>query len=154
MKLIKHFRENSAIWLCLLFFWSICVALLAFYRFDVVDAHLFINRFTTKMLNAVMFYTTHLGDGIVMLILSILAFFVSTRYFFNLALTGLILMPTVYFLKRFLDHDRPITVFEKLHRVHDLYIPYPEDLNVIYSFPSGHASVAFAMAVSHSPLDP
>jgi membrane-associated phospholipid phosphatase len=148
MKIIKHFRKNSAIWLFLLFFWSICLVILSLYAFDTVETHLFINQFTTDILDAIMSKTTHLGDGLFMIILTIVCFFFSARYFFNFTLTGLMIMPIVYVLKRYFESQRPFSIFSQLGRLDEIYIPEQETINQLYSFPSGHAAIAFSMGVT------
>lgn len=147
MKIIKHLRKNSAIWLFLLFFWSIWSAILSLYAFDKVDTHLFINQFTTDILDSIMSNATHLGNLVFMIILTIVFFFFSTRYFFNFILTGLMITPIVYIFKHYFESERPFAVFSQLGRLDELYIPEQEMLNQFYSFPSGHAATAFSMGV-------
>lgn len=146
MKLEVHLRKNAAIWLFLLFFWSICLAFLSLYGFDKVETHILLNQWTTDALDGVMTYTTHLGDGWVMLLVTIVLFFVSTRYFLNFALTGLCLTPVVYLLKHYFDKNRPFFIFEEMGRLQEIYVPEQEVIHLYSSFPSGHAAVAFAMA--------
>ena len=149
MNIFRYFRGNIAVWIFLLFFWCIGLGFLALYRFDTVASHLFINQFTSNSLDHIMKYTTHLGDGFVMLALIGVFFFISTRYFLNFLLTGIFLLPSVYFLKNFFAHPRPLSVFADAERLHELYVPLQEYINMApTTFPSGHASVSFAMGVT------
>ncbi|MBT3648262.1 MAG: phosphatase PAP2 family protein [Flavobacteriales bacterium] len=111
---------------------------------DKLDLHLWINQLNHPLTDTIFRYLTHLGDGIFAGLIVLIIFFYKIRY----AVIGLVgVFGSGIFsqlLKRLIydDHYRPSKVFESLADLHfvDGVILYSR-----HSFPSGHATTAFAL---------
>jgi membrane-associated phospholipid phosphatase len=102
------------------------------------------NQFHHPWLDLFMGYVTHLGDGLVFLVLLLCCIlFLPLRQALGLAITGLSTLLVTHFLKEVVFHGapRPASVFEHLEGIH--YVP-GIDIHLINSFPSGHTTAAFA----------
>ena len=116
---------------------------------DKHDLHLAINAQTGGTADDFFAFYTHVGDGLVIPIIIILACIIRRKNLVphlvlgitTFALSGLL----AQFFKRiiFSDYFRPSKVLEgKLKLIEGV------DLHSAYSFPSGHATVSFAMFIS------
>lgn len=93
-------------------------------------------------------YFTHLGDGLVPTVLALLLLFLKDlRSFMMMGLSCGLSAIAVQVLKRtvFADHDRPGMFRDML--VDMDWVPGIEQMNH-FSFPSGHATCAFAMCLA------
>lgn len=117
------------------------------FTFDKKNGHLFLTSVHNKFLDSFFSLITHLGDGIFVILTGILILSVRIKYgllvLMSYSLSGLL----VQLLKNtvFDDFDRPFKYFEDTSHLHAV-----EGLNIhIYnSFPSGHATSAFALFFS------
>lgn len=117
------------------------------FTFDKKNGHLFLTSVHNKFLDSFFSVITHLGDGIFVILTGILILSVRIKYgllvLMSYSLSGLL----VQLLKNtvFDDFDRPFKYFEDTSHLHAV-----EGLNIhIYnSFPSGHATSAFALFFS------
>lgn len=91
-------------------------------------------------------YFTHYGDGIMWLPLGVFCFLFRRKYFIAVVAGVLISTILAQFLKRvvFPDELRPITYLSKTFPVH---VIEGVVMNKVHSFPSGHSTTAFAMAL-------
>ncbi|MGZ5285965.1 MAG: phosphatase PAP2 family protein [Flavisolibacter sp.] len=120
------------------------VAVYVFY-FGKEEAFLHINKYNHPALDKLFQYWTYLGDGIIWvpLFVYVLAF---KRKFFIAILASLIICTFItHFLKRvvFADELRPVLALgkEKIHIIEG-FKPHTNN-----SFPSGHTSTAFTLAL-------
>ena len=123
------------------------VAVICSFIFSREDTHIFINRFHSPFMDALMKGWTLLGDGTFILIVIGLFLFVKLRLFFILfagyAVSGI----ASQLLKRtiFNGMPRPGKYFE-IHNIdHDLYLVPGVDIHSWHAFPSGHTVTAFAV---------
>ena len=105
-----------------------------------------INSLHSNTLDALFYWLTYFGDGLMFIAIIVVLLFIS----YSKALIGLsIFLSTSLFaqvLKRvfFADHFRPYKV---MGAQHELYIPDGVTPIVYESFPSGHTVTAFALAI-------
>jgi membrane-associated phospholipid phosphatase len=106
--------------------------------------HLFFNSYHTDTANRIFYYLTFLGDGWTALFIAIVLLFVRYRYSIIITLTYGLSSAVAQSLKHYVfsDHDRPAKFFENNP---SLYLVPGVDNNIYYSFPSGHATTAFAI---------
>ncbi|HQW86727.1 MAG TPA: phosphatase PAP2 family protein [Flavobacteriales bacterium] len=128
-------------------------AAIAVWRTDQVALHAAVNRWHAPWSDAVMSVLTHLADGLVPAAIAVVLLFVGTwRSFFLLGLSTGLSAVVAQVLKRqvFGDHDRPVMF------AHDMPLLHLVDgvtMNHHFSFPSGHATCAFAMCLSFAVMD-
>lgn len=91
-------------------------------------------------------YFTHYGDGIMWVPLGLFCFFFRRKYFIAVVAGVLISTIIAQFLKRVVypDELRPIGYLSETFPVHQIA---GVELKRIHSFPSGHTTTAFAMAL-------
>ena len=108
------------------------------------NSFLVINKYNSPQFDYVFRYWTYLGDGLIWVPLFLYVLFFRRDYFFAV-FTGLIICTLLsQGLKRFVFEDsfRPIVVLgEKVRTLTNYYI------NRQHSFPSGHTSTAFTLAL-------
>lgn len=107
------------------------------------EAHLYINQYRFDPGDYFFSYITHLGDGLAATILVALLFFVKYRYAFFIGISNLIASLITQTLKHtvFADDVRPKKYFEGISDLK--LITWIENYSY-NSFPSGHATTAFA----------
>ena len=108
------------------------------------NLHLVFNSFHTSFFDAFFHYFTYLGDGVLAFLISIILLTVKYRYALVVGLSNLIASIITQSLKQtvFANHFRPKKYFEGIH---DLYFVPGVENHMNYSFPSGHATCAFAL---------
>ena len=118
------------------------LGLILFY--SKIDLHLYINSFHNVYLNYFFRFATHAGDGLFIAVLVLLLAFFRCRYALLLASSYLLSSLIAQFLKKviFPDFARPKKFFENIAELY--YVPGIE-LHSFNSFPSGHATTAFAL---------
>lgn len=91
-------------------------------------------------------YFTHYGDGIMWAPLGLFCFFYKRKYFVAVVAGVIISTILAQFLKRVVypDELRPITHLSETFPVHQVA---GVEMRKIHSFPSGHTTTAFAMAL-------
>lgn len=143
---MKHFLKNN--WYVLVLY-LLCIGVSAFFllNYEKVTIHVYMNQLVgNPFLDSFLYYITYLGDGIVMpfLLLIILAYnlrlgICTTLSFFTAALVTNILK-----YQFFADVNRPWQVFKWTVNIPLKYVD-ASDLHIHNSFPSGHATQAFAI---------
>jgi membrane-associated phospholipid phosphatase len=105
--------------------------------------HLYINRFHNTFFDTFFTYYTFLGDGLFAAIIVLFLLFIRFRFALLVAVSTIISSGITQLLKRtvYADFVRPKLYFQNLA---DLYLVPGIDNNMFNSFPSGHATTAFA----------
>lgn len=143
---IKLFLLNNAT-LLILYLALILPSIYLIFNYDKLQVHLIFNQLVGSVyLNAFFYYITYLGDGYIAL------FILFTLCLFNLrkglyaSLSYLFASLFSQFLKRFVfeNADRPMMLFQKQHEL-SLQLVEGVDNHFHNSFPSGHATQAFAI---------
>jgi len=111
------------------------------------DLHLTINSFHNHFFDIFFFYITYLGDGLIAVLAIIVLLAVKYRYAMIVGLSYGVSSVFTQVLKRTLFEDavRPKKFFEGMH---DLYFVPGIESHLYNSFPSGHATTAFALFFS------
>jgi membrane-associated phospholipid phosphatase len=117
--------------------------------YDKLEVHLIFNRLVGSVfVNAFFYYITYLGDGFAALIIVLFICLFHLRKGLYAALTYTFASLFSQYLKRFVyaDVDRPMMVFQKQP---DLPLQLVEGVDNHFhnSFPSGHATQAFALFI-------
>ncbi|MGB3948574.1 MAG: phosphatase PAP2 family protein [Bacteroidia bacterium] len=112
-----------------------------------IDLHLTLNNFHTPFFDSLFYYFTYLGDGFMALITVIILLTIKYRYALITAIASLISAGITQTLKHTIYDDvvRPKKFFEG---VQELYLVPGVDNHLYNSFPSGHATSAFALFFS------
>lgn len=128
-------------------------AAIAVWRTEQVPLHASVNQWHATWSDALLSVLTHLADGLVPTLITLVLLFVGTwRTFLLLGLSTGLSAIAVQVLKRqlFADHDRPVMY------AHDMPLLHLVDgvtMNHHFSFPSGHATCAFAMCMAFAVMD-
>ena len=106
----------------------------------------FINSNHNEIADQVFKYFTHYGDGLMWAPLGIYCFFYRRKYFITVVAGVLISTILAQFLKRVVypDELRPISYLSEIFPVH---VVDGVTMRKVHSFPSGHTTTAFAMAL-------
>jgi membrane-associated phospholipid phosphatase len=109
--------------------------------------HLEINTFHNHFFDIFFYYTTFLGDGVTALLIVIALLALSYRYVLIVGFSNITSALFTQFLKRivFADVVRPKKFFEGIQNLY--LVPGVENYS-FNSFPSGHATCAFALYLS------
>ena len=91
-------------------------------------------------------YFTHYGDGVMWAPLALFCFFYRRKYFIAVVAGAIISTILAQFLKRVVypDELRPISYLSENFPVHQIV---GVEMRKIHSFPSGHSTTAFTMAL-------
>ncbi len=113
------------------------------------DLHLTINSFHSHFFDVFFSNITYLGDGVFALSIAIVFLFIKYRYAFIIGLSYALSSLFTQLLKHTLFDNmvRPKKFFEGIHDLH--FVPGVEN-HLLNSFPSGHATTAFALCFSLS----
>ncbi len=113
------------------------------------ESHLILNRFFYPELHSFFIVITYLGDGIVPVILVILALFINYKSALQLAIASICAGGSTQLLKNFVfdDVDRPSWFFKHFSE-NSIQLIEGIHQNIHNSFPSGHTTTAFAVYVS------
>lgn len=114
---------------------------------DKHELHLWFNQWHTPFFDVVFKYATKLAEEWSIITLILLALIYKLRYGVAIGLGLAASGVTTQMLKRFVfaDELRPMRVFEGIA---DLHFVEGVTLHQIHSFPSGHATAAFAIGLS------
>lgn len=111
------------------------------------ELHLFINQYHNTLSDIFFKYATYLGEGLVIAIVIIALAFYKIRYALLLFSSIIFSSLMAQFFKRIIFNDipRPKAYFEGLANLH-----FVEGVQVhsLFSFPSGHATLSFALCSS------
>ena len=134
-------RKNFAFLLPWLLFVLLGVILFSFYQKN--DIHIYLNQLHNKFCNYFFYYVTYAGDGIAAAIIVFILLFVQYRFALLVAAANIFSSLCTQGLKHLVYDDmlRPKKYFEGVYELN--FVPGVE--NYYYnSFPSGHATTAFA----------
>ncbi|MGZ3902544.1 MAG: phosphatase PAP2 family protein [Bacteroidia bacterium] len=125
-----------------------CIALPVILISDKVELHQYFNKAVTPAFNAFFEYITYLGDGIFSVVIAIIFLFFNVRKAITVLIAYVLSAGFTQAIKYglFSDADRPELMFEKLHLPPlTLVKGMTEEQHIHMSFPSGHATAAFAL---------
>jgi len=146
---MKEFIKNNRVFLIL---YTLMIATSAYYllNFDKVQIHLNINKLTGNAVIDVFFkYITHLGDGLVAIMIAAIILLLNARKGLYVLATYLTSGITTTILKKHIyDIDRPHFVFHEYLTHYKVNYIEGVDMLGMRSFPSGHATSAFAIFIS------
>jgi len=115
------------------------------FLYDKATIHLFINKFHSSWADTFFRIVTNLGDGIFVVIISILLIIWKLRFTIYSLSVYILSGFFVQLFKRFLwpNAIRPVSFFDEnvLHLVDNIHLHYQ------HSFPSGHTASAFGLFV-------
>lgn len=142
--MIHLIRKNYPVFISLMIFWISAGILLIIADKDTI--HLFINRYNSYKADLFFKYITYLGDGITPVLLTFALLFVSTRKAIIVGVSNLVGGLLTQFLKRVVFNDmvRPKAYFKDIAELHFVS---GVDVHSYYSFPSGHTTTAFILAI-------
>jgi hypothetical protein len=143
---VKHFLRNNR-WLLLLYACALSTALYFLFNYPKTTIHLYLNQFVRGgWLDVFFYFITYLGDGRLAGLLLILILVYNIRLGIAIAgsfLTASLFSNTLKYLF-FDDMNRPFFIFQFI-QVEKLNYVKGVDLHIHNSFPSGHATQAFAI---------
>jgi membrane-associated phospholipid phosphatase len=113
-------------------------------NYSKTEMHIWANQINTPFFDTFFMYATHVGDGTMIAVLTIILLFVKYRYALAFLTGSLLTSGVVHLFKRFLleENYRPTKYFE-LYETYQLYVIEGVNLRSLQSFPSGHTSTAF-----------
>jgi membrane-associated phospholipid phosphatase len=143
---VKNFLKNN--WYILLLY-LVCIAVSGFFllNYDKVAIHVYMNQLVgNSFLDNFFYYITYLGDGAVMPFILILIILYNIRLGMCATISFLSAAAVTNILKYqfFSDINRPWQVFKWTVNIPLKYVD-ASDLHIHNSFPSGHATQAFAI---------
>jgi len=108
------------------------------------ERHLGFNTFHSSFFDTFFYYTTYLGDGLMVLLTVIILMAVKYRYAVIVGLSNIIASIITQALKQTVFNDvvRPKKFFEGIQELY--FVPGVEN-HLYFSFPSGHATCAFSL---------
>ena len=145
---IKNFLINNA-GVLLLYLALLLPSLYLIYAYDKLQVHLVFNRLVGSVyVNAFFYYITYLGDGLVAIIILLIVCVFNLRKGLYTTLSFLSASLFSQFLKRYVfqDIDRPWMIFQNKQEL-GLQLVDGVDNHIHNSFPSGHATQAFAIFI-------
>lgn len=127
------------------------VLLISFYlfRYSKVEIHLYLNQLVgNKYIDGFFYYVTYLGDGVVAPVLLLIVLFYNARLGICCTVAFLLAALVAWFMKTYLFDDvmRPLHVFQWQVKVPLKFVD-ADSVHTHRSFPSGHASQAFAIFI-------
>lgn len=108
--------------------------------------HLFLNQFHHPVADVIFKNLTYLGEGYIAIFFFIVLMCMRYRYALIYAVSVISASLLTQALKYTFDQDRPLRFFEATKT--KLYLVSGVDMNIYYSFPSGHTTAAFAVYFS------
>ena len=140
LSIYKHNRFFFAGYLVLLIF-----ALFLLFGYSKVEGHLLLNPLHYKFLDYFFRGATILGDGIFIIGLAVILWFLKKKYLALMIVGGYLISGIpVQVIKTFIDAPRPAIFLKSINYSHFVEGVTLHNYN---SFPSGHTASAFALAV-------
>ena len=138
---MKKLFSSIFFWIILLF-WILGFVLII--NTNQLELHKKLNGFNFSMLDLIVPYATHIGDGLFAILLVVFFFFFKKKYSLILLFSFLISSGITQFLKQvvFPNVMRPIHYFQNDDSIHLVSGVVIHSQN---SFPSGHATTCFAI---------
>jgi len=147
-ELIKNFLlDNAAV--LLLYLALLLPSLYLIYAYDKLQVHMIFNQMVGSVyVNGFFYYITYLGDGFVALVILFVLCAINLRRGLYTTLSFLLASLFSQFLKRYVfeDIDRPWMIFQHKQEL-GLQLVEGVDNHIHNSFPSGHATQAFAIFI-------
>jgi membrane-associated phospholipid phosphatase len=143
---LKLFIKENIISL-LLYILLLCVAGSVLLKFDKVEIHRYMNGFVGyKPIDYFFAITTHLGDGILAILVALIVSMKNLKLALYILITYLSAGILSYILKHWVYYEiyRPHFVFQYFVR-EELNLIEGVDIMGLHSFPSGHSLSAFAL---------
>lgn len=141
MTLPSLFKENRIFFIG--YFLLLFIGIFVWGFYSRADGFILLNPFHSSFLNVLFIGITTIGDGIFTVALCIILFFFKRRFLSLMILSSFLISGIIsQVIKYFFLEARPAMFFEKTN------YPYFIDhvtLHNFHSFPSGHATSAFAM---------
>ncbi len=134
-------------WFCIPILILLNIGLIFNYCLPYGNEIIYFNSWRTEPWNSVFRFFTHLGEGWAYTFFAVFMVLAGRyRYALLIVVAGLITLPVQYALKDVIAIDRPLTYFEKQHRIQEVTRVTGVILNSGQtSFPSGHTLGAFAL---------
>jgi membrane-associated phospholipid phosphatase len=125
----------------------ICVSFYFLLHYDKLTIHVGINRLVGDPFVDTFFkYITHAGDGFVAAMIAVIVLLLNAKKGLFLSVTYVVCGLTSSLLKNYVfDENRPHFMFDAYHPEHKITYVEGVDLLAKNSFPSGHATSAFAI---------
>lgn len=143
---MKNFFKNNALVLGI-YLIIVSVAVYFLLQYGKVSVHIYMNQIVgNKFLDLFFYYITYLGDGIIMpfLLLAILFYNIRTGIYTTVSFFTATIITNILKHQFYDDVMRPWHVFQWTVKAPLNYVN-TEDLHIHNSFPSGHATQAFAI---------
>ncbi len=140
---MKHLlKENRYFFLPYLLFLTVCIFFLLTY--SKPELHILTNEVNSSFFDQFFRYATNLGDGIMVVILTLALLFVRYRYAIAFLIGSLSTSGLVQLFKQVILQDmyRPSKYFE-MNETYKLHLIEGVKLHSLHSFPSGHSATAF-----------
>ena len=144
MNLSSLFKQNRYFFISYLvvFFFGVFVLL----AYSQADGFILLNPFHSQSLNYFFIPLTYLGDGIFSIVIALLLFFRKRKPLAVMIVSSFLLSGIIaQIIKKLVVAPRPAVFFEYSH-----YPNFIEGVTLynLHSFPSGHATSIFALAVT------
>lgn len=145
--MIKRFLKNNSR-VFSIYFLVLFTALYFIFNYDKVGINVYLNKLVgVSFVDNFFFYITYLGDGnvAIVLLLGIILYNIRLGICATLSFltAGLVTNSLKYFF--FSDINRPFFTFQYIEKQHNITFVDGIDLHIHNSFPSGHATQAFAI---------
>lgn len=144
---MKHFLKNNG-WILGIYLLLLSSALYFIFTYQKVNINLYVNQFVGNYyLNSFFYYITYLGDGTVAVFILLMILLTNIRLGICATVSFLSAVVISNSLKYFFfdDVNRPHFIFQYIEKQHQLNYVQGVDLYLHNSFPSGHATQAFAI---------
>lgn len=126
------------------YFLLMIIAIFILIYYSKADGFIAMNPFHSGFFNQIFIWTTILGDGIFVIALAIILFFLQRRFLSLMILSSYLLSGIIaQVLKYFITEARPALYLENTNYPHFID---EVTLHNFHSFPSGHTASAFALA--------
>lgn len=141
---MKNIWENSWFMIPVLLFFNVGLAMVYFVSYG--NEIIMLNPLRQEPLNSAFRIITLFGEAYPYFIVGIAALFWRYRFALLIALTGIVVQPTVYLFKSAFATERPITFFRNNNMAEAVITVPGVELNLgRSSFPSGHTMAAFGL---------
>jgi membrane-associated phospholipid phosphatase len=147
---VKTFFKNNAL-VTGMYLIMLIVAVLFILSYEKIAINVYLNQYVGNgFFDAFFFYITYLGDGRVaaLLLLLILVYNVRTGIYAIFSFLSATIVSNTLKYTLFDDVDRPWFIYQWIEKHHNITYVKGVDLHLHNSFPSGHATQAFAILMS------
>ena len=125
------------------FFFIVTMLLVLIFKKE--DLHLTINEFHCSFFDQFFKYITHLGDGVMFGVLTVVFFFIKRKMALVFIIGGVLTLVITHFFKKIIYNGTPRPA--KFLEADNLYLIDGVKMAFWNSFPSGHTMTAFAVFV-------